>query len=400
MADQPTYPKERSPEERRLLRDGVRRFVRRELWLWEKRIDANAVTLPPEVAADLRAKAAAMGLALLREPEALGGPPIDGATRALLLEEIAQHRAGVLTPGYGLFGPSVPPALYAATAGQRERFLTPLLRGERRCFIGLHDPWLGDPGGGAPGGLRIRARRTREGWLLDGTKLFVAGAGRDGDACAADFGVVHARGEDEAGRPLGVVCLLVETDRPGFQRWRPYPTLAAGRDTQELNLSNLRLPPESRIGEGSVLAPAAYARHDAFLAAQLTGVGRAAQAMLRERVRGGGSETARRALAGADAALRAAGALARDAAAGAVAAGEAGFDAATAASAAAARLAAQQAAEQVVDATIEAIGPAALSADLPLERWFRELRVVRESDGGLARLRGMGAGHPSQRLDR
>ncbi|MXY78909.1 MAG: hypothetical protein F4Y94_04285 [Chloroflexi bacterium] len=113
--------------------------------------------------------------------------------------------------------------------------------------------------------------------------------------------------------------------------------------------------------------------------------------MLRERVRGGASETARRALADADAALPAAGALARDAAAAAVAAGDADFQAPTAAAAAAARLAAQQAAEGVVDATIEAIGPAALSADLPLERWFRELRVMRESDGGIARLRAMGA---------
>ena len=389
-ATEPTRADDRLPEERRLLRDGVRRFVRRELWLWEKRIDANAFALPPEVAADLRPKAAAMGLALLREPEALGGPPIDGATRALVLEEVAQHRAGVLAPGYGLFGPQVPPALYAATPRQRERFLLPLLRGERRCFIGLHDPWLGDPdGAGASGGLRIRARRTADGWLLDGTKLFVAGAGRDGDAGAADFGVVHARGEDEDGRPLGVACFLVETDRPGFQRWRPYPTLATGRDTQEINLSNLRLPPESRLGDGPVLAPAAHARHDAFLAAQLTGVGRAAHVMLRERVRGGASESARRALADADAALQAAGALARDAAASAVAAGDADFHAPTAASAAAARLAAQQAAEGVVDATIEAIGPAGLSADLPLERWFRELRVLRESDGGIARLRGI-----------
>jgi alkylation response protein AidB-like acyl-CoA dehydrogenase len=370
----------------------VRRFVRRELWLWEKRIDANAFALPPEVAADLRPKAAAMGLAPLREPASLGGPSVDGATRALVLEEIAQHRAGVLAPGYGLFGPQVPPSLYAAAPGQRERFLLPLLRGERRCFIGLHDPWLGDPAGaGATAGLRIRARRTPDGWLLDGTKLFVAGAGREGDPGAADFGVVHARAEDEAGRPLGAACFLVETDHPGFQRWRPYPTMAAGRDTQELNLSNLRLPPESRIGEGPLLAPTAHARHDAYLAAQLTGVGRAACSMLRERARGDASDAARRALADADAALHAAGALAREAAATAVGADDATFTAATAATAAAARLAAQQAAEQVVDATIEAIGPAALSADLPLERWFRELRVLRESDGGIARLRGMAA---------
>ena len=66
-ATEPASPDDRLSEERRLLRDAVRRFVRRELWLWEKRIDANAFALPPEVAADLRPKAAAMGLALLRK---------------------------------------------------------------------------------------------------------------------------------------------------------------------------------------------------------------------------------------------------------------------------------------------------------------------------------------------
>ena len=298
-------PEGRSPEERRLLREAVRRFVRRELWLWEKRIDPNAFALPPEVAAGLRPKVAAMGLSLLREPEALGGPPIDGVTRALVLEDMAQHRAGVLAPGYGLFGPQAPPALYACTAGQRQRFLLPLLRGGRRCFVGLHDPWLGAPTESDDGGgLRIRARRTSGGWLLDGTKLFVADAGRDGEA-AADFGVVHARAEDESGLPLGAACFIVETERAGFQRWRPYPTLATGRDTQELNLSNLRLPSENRLGDGPVLAPDAHARHDACLAAQLTGVGRAARSMLRERARAGDSESTRWALADADVNLRA-----------------------------------------------------------------------------------------------
>ena len=384
---QPPTPEDRapegqSPEERRLLREAVRRFVRRELWLWEKRIDPNAFALPPEVAAGLRPKVAAMGLSLLREPEVLGGPPIDGVTRALVLEDLAQHRAGVLAPGYGLFGPQAPPALYACTAGQRQRFLLPLLRGERRCFVGLHDPWLGDPtGSDAGGGLRIRARRTSSGWLLDGTKLFVADAVRDGEAGVADFGVVYARAEDESGLPLGAACFIVETERAGFQRWRPYPTLATGRDTQELNLSNLRLPSENRLGDGPVIAPDAHARHDACLAAQLAGVGRAARSMLRERARAGDSESTRWALADADASLRAAAALSRDAAGGGPA------------EAAAARLVAQQTAEQVVDATIAAIGPPALSADLPLERWFRELRVLRESGGGLARLRAMSARH-------
>ena len=378
-----------SPEERRLLRDTLRRFVRRELWQQEKRLDSNAFGLPADVSAALSAKVQAMGLALLREPEALGGPPIDGATRALLIEELSQHRAGVLAPGYGLFGPEVPPALYGATPEQQQRFLLPLLRGELRCFSDLHDPWAD----AAQDGIRIRARCTAEGWMLDGTKLFVAGAGPN--AGGADFGVVHARAESETGEPLGAVRLLVETTRVGFQRWRPYPTLALGRDTQELNLSNLRLPAENQLPWNDQAA-AAHTRHDTFLAAQLAGVGRAALAIMRARLRstpiGGSAEPHRWALADCDVALSAASAFTQ------AVARHADTDAprTTAAPWGAEqgpgpRRAAQDAADRAVNATISAIGPASLSTDLPLERWWRELRVMRESHGGPARLRAAAA---------
>ncbi|PZC48448.1 MAG: acyl-CoA dehydrogenase [Chloroflexi bacterium] len=384
-----------SPEERRLLRDTLHRFVRRELWQQEKRLESNAFALPADVSATLSAKVESMGLALLREPEALGGPPLDGATRALLIEELSQHRAGVLAPGYGLFGPEVPPALYGATPEQQQRFLLPLLRGQRRCFTALHEPWAD----AAQDGIRIRARRTAEGWMLDGTKLFVAGAGPN--AGGADFGVVHARAESETGEPLGAVRLLVETTRVGFQRWRPYPTLAVGRDTQELNLSNLRLPAENQLASNDA-ATAAHTRHDIFVAAQLAGVGRAALAIMRARLRsapiGGSAEADRWALADCDVALSAASAFTQAVAISAPWAAQEASDEDTDATrapaapwgaeqVAGARLAVQDAAGRAVDAAITAMGPAGVSTDLPLERWWRELRVMRESDGGPARLR-------------
>ena len=391
-----------SGAEEAMLADTVRRFVRREIWLWEKRIDANAFALPAEVAVDLGSKVAAMGLSLVREAEALGGPgpdgpALDGRARALVVEEMSQHRAGALSPGYGLFGPAVPPALYAANAEQAARFLLPLLQGERVCFVGLDDPWRAAPAGvrGAPG-VRIRARQTASGWMLDGTKLFVAGAGAV-DA-GEGFGVVYARTESTAGEGLGVSCFVVETDRPGFQRWRPYPTLAVGRDTQELNLSNLRLPAENLlggVGEGLGLARGARARRDVFVAAGVVGGGAGGAGDSAERARGGEAGESRRwAVADGQALVAGARALVRTAADPAwEEQGEDKEDAGAAeATAAQARLAALVAAGRVVDGAMTALGPAGLSADVPLERWFRELRVVRESDGGRRRLREVSAG--------
>ena len=57
-----------SAEELDIVLTAVRRFIRREVWLWEKRIDPNASRLPPEVFDDLHAKAAAMDLDHLLAP--------------------------------------------------------------------------------------------------------------------------------------------------------------------------------------------------------------------------------------------------------------------------------------------------------------------------------------------
>ena len=93
--------------------------------------------------------------------------------RLRIAEELSQHRAGVINPSYGLFDPDPPPQLYAATNEQQERFLKPLVRRDATCFRGLDNPDLAT----LPiDSVRIRAQRHPEGWMLDGTKLFVADA--------------------------------------------------------------------------------------------------------------------------------------------------------------------------------------------------------------------------------
>ena len=107
-------------EEQELAVATLRRFVRKEIWLWEKRIDANALSLPEDAFAELSGKVRAMGLhrftvpALPALPPDVQGHDLDLHTQVLLMEEVAQHRAGVFAPGYGLFGVDIPPPLLAS----------------------------------------------------------------------------------------------------------------------------------------------------------------------------------------------------------------------------------------------------------------------------------------------
>ena len=363
-------------EELDLIVQSVRRFIRREVWLQEKRVDPNAPRLREEVFATLLERASELGLDHLMAPrEAKVGPDVDlpDADRLRIAEELSQHRAGVLNPSYGLFDPDPPPQLYAATSEQQDLFLGPVLSRDATCFRGLDDPDLT----ALPiDSVRIRAQRHREGWMLDGTKLFVA------DAAEASFGIVYANTELVPGERLGVSAIIVESDRTGFQRWRPWPTIAVGRDTMELNLSAVKVPESNLLGapgEGSGVANDLVLRRRLFSAAHLTGIASAAQDMCRgvvwSRREHGVSmaqgERARLSLADNEIALSASRALY-------LSAPECLDELALQALAFAGEIA-----TQIVERAMDLHGPAGGSADLPLERWSRELRWLRLGGGGI-----------------
>lgn len=369
-----------------VLLDLVRRFIRRDIWLWEKRIDPNATWLPPDVFSQLHRRVAEFGLDHLMAPRGdCIGPEMNlpDRERARIVEELAQHRAGAIYPAYGLFDPDPPAQLYAATPAQREAFLVPLANREATCFRGLDDP---DLKAMPTDGVRARALRRGNEWMLDGTKIFVA------DAEEADFGLIYANTEWSLGDRRGVSLFVVETDRVGFQRWRAWPTVATGRDTVELNLSAVKLPDRNLLGEagaGPAFANHLTLRRRVFGAAQLTGIASAAQDIARgavwSRSDGGAplarGERARLALADNEIAVSAARSLYL-AAAEAADSGEPILSPALAS-----QVFAGDAAVAVVDRAMQLGGPAAASADLPLERWMRELQWLRLANGGADRQR-------------
>ncbi len=357
---------------------GVRRFIRRDVWLWEKRIDRNAVRLPGDVFAELHGRVEQMGLDHLMAPQGIG-PDLPDQARARIAEEVSQHRAGASEPAYGLFDPDPPPQLYAAADQQRAVFLDPLLSREARVFRGVADPDLEH----LPiDGVRARAVPRGDGWMLDGTKIFASGVDDE-----TTFGIIYANNEGADGERDGVSAFAVECDRTGFQRWRRWPTVGDRPDTWELNLSALKLPPLNLIGDpgrAPAFANGLVLRRRAFSAAHLTGVASAAQDIARAQIwarREHGrpiaqGERAQLALADNEIAVLAARGL---------------YLAAAAASdndddllipALAARSFAAEAAAAVVGRAIDLHGVAGASADLPLERWARDLQWRRLNEGG------------------
>ena len=201
--------------EQQMLIDQVRRYVREEILPLEARLDPDASELPPEDFKRLSDKTKAMGLFGIDIPREFGGPDIDIVTRVLLAIEMAQHRAGLYVPCYGTFGGAGLAQIFEANEDQKERYLYPTLRGEKKAFFGLTEP----SGGSDPArAIQTRAERRDNGWVLNGSKIFISGADR------AQYGIVFARTDASKGR-AGITCFIVDSDTPGFHVRRVVHTL-------------------------------------------------------------------------------------------------------------------------------------------------------------------------------
>ena len=363
-------------DEQRLIIETTRRFVREEIWPLEADLDPDASELDPDDHTRLVAKTTEMGFYGLDIPEEYGGPGVDIITRTLMAIEMSQHRAGLYAPCFGVFGGAGLAQLYEANEDQKERYLFPTLRGEKRGFFGLTEP-----SGGSDPARAIRTTAVKDGddWILNGEKTFISGADR------AQFGLIFARTDPDKGRK-GISCFIVDTDSPGFRVRRIVHTLRSSHYAAELEIDNVRVPSGNVLGEidgGFAIANDRVSRQRIPYAAGCIGVAIRAQEMaieyanVRETF---GDVLAKRqgiqwmivdneldirtaryfTLAAADKAYR-------------------GLAFRT--DAAMAKLVATEASARVVDRSMQIHGGYGMTKDYPLERWWRELRIRRVGEG-------------------
>jgi acyl-CoA dehydrogenase len=363
-------------DEQKLIVAQVRRFVREEIVPLEAKLDPDASELPPEDFARLSAKVREMGFWGLDIPAEYGGAGVDLVTRTLMAVEMAQHRAGLYAPCYGVFGISGLAQLFEANDDQKQRYLLPTLRGEKRGFFGLTEP-----SGGSDPARAIQTRAVKDGddWVLNGSKVFISGADR------AQYGLVFARTDAGKGRD-GVTCFIVDTDMPGFHVRRVVHTLRSTHYATELQFVDLRVPQKNVLGEvnrGFAIANQRLSRQRIPYAAACIGIAVKAQEMAIEyaklRDTFGAKLATRQAIqwmiVDNEIDIRTSLALTLAAAHRA----ERGEPFRT--EAAMAKLVASEAGGRVVDRAMQIHGGYGMTKDLPLERWYREMRIRRIGEG-------------------
>ena len=363
-------------EEQKAIVAQVRRFVREEIVPLEDKLDPDASELPEEDRIRLVNKVKAMGLYGIDIPAEYGGPGIDMTTRVLLAIEMGQHRAGLYMPCYGVFGEAGLAQLYEATEDQKEKYLRPMLRGEKRAFFGLTEP----SGGSDPArAIKTRAVKSNDGWVINGSKVFISGADK------ADFGLVFARTDPEKGRG-GVTCFIVETDNPGFHVRRIVHTLRSSHYATELSFTDMKVSDDAILGEankGFAIANERLSRRRIPYAAACLGPAYKAHEMAldyaKQRETFGAKLSSRQAvqwmLVDNELDLRQATWMCL------AAASKCDRNEPFRMEAGLAKLVASEAAGRIVDRSMQIFGGYGMTKDFPFERWYRELRIRRVGEG-------------------
>src|ERR1051325_8459075 len=122
----------------------------------------------------------------------------------------------------------------------KQRFLPRCASGEWTPAFALSEPEAGSD----PGGMITRAPRDGDEWGITGTKNWITNLG------VADFYVVFAKTDPQAGRSRGISAFVVEADRPGFSVGKLEHKLGIkGSPTGQPIFDDVRVPAANLIGE-------------------------------------------------------------------------------------------------------------------------------------------------------
>ncbi|CRK58326.1 Butyryl-CoA dehydrogenase [Alloactinosynnema sp. L-07] len=222
-----------SPEEREV-RDWVRTFVRKEIMPLEaevlRRERANQPGLPADELKALQLKAKESGFWGAQTPQEYGGMGLSAVMTALLEAELGRSFVPFR------FGGAADIILYHANDEQKQRYLLPTISGERKsCFA------ITEPGAGSDAkAIRTSARQDGTDWIINGEKTFITGGHE------ADFTMVFAVTDRDKGANGGVTCFLV--DRAAGWKSEPIDTMGQWGPAA-LVFQDVRVPQENILGE-------------------------------------------------------------------------------------------------------------------------------------------------------
>lgn len=224
------------PQELTELQLRARRFVEEKVVPYEKGWPEALEDAPKDIVASMKEKAKEAGLINVTVPKEYGGQGLGNLAYVVLCEECSKTSVPILF--VGVLGPfhGVHPQLYQASEHLKEKYLWPVLRGEKDWGVAFTEPEAGSD----LSGIQTTAVKQGDNYVLNGHKIFAS------KAATADYMLVGAYTDKKKGYQ-GMSTFLVDTDTPGFKVLRRVRILG-GWTEEEIKLENCVVPAENMVG--------------------------------------------------------------------------------------------------------------------------------------------------------
>lgn len=222
-------------EEERMVRDTVRD------WVEDKVLPVIAdAYLNRTFPRDLIAGMAELGLLGANLPEEYGCAGLNNVAYGLIMQELERGDSGVRSFASVQGALVMWPIFTYGTEEQKREWIPKLAAGEKIGCFGLTEPDFGSN----PGGMITTAKKSSDGWVLNGTKMWIT------NASMADVAIVWAQ-TGENGDAKSIRGFVVPTDIPGVKGKDQKGKLSLlASDTSELVMEDVHLP-ESALMPGS-----------------------------------------------------------------------------------------------------------------------------------------------------
>ncbi|MEW2077047.1 acyl-CoA dehydrogenase [Streptomyces sp. NPDC012403] len=233
MAGSADFDLYRPSEEHDMLRDAVRSLAEAKIAPYAAAVDEEA-RFPREALDALTAN----DLHAVHVPEEYGGAGADALATVIVIEEVARVCASSsLIPAVNKLGSL--PVILSGSEALKKKYLAPLAKGDAMFSYCLSEP---DAGSDAAG-MKTRAVRDGDTWVLNGVKRWITNAGE------SEYYTVMAVTDPEK-RSKGISAFVVEKSDEGVSFGAPEKKLGIkGSPTREVYLDDVRIPADRMIGE-------------------------------------------------------------------------------------------------------------------------------------------------------
>ena len=188
---------------------------------------------------DIHNKMAKYGFTGTKIPVQYGGQGGDSLAYVLMIEEFAR-----VSPVLSIYANTsnslgAGPLLYCGNEEQKQKYVTPVAKGEKILVFGLTEPGAGSDAGGT----QTTAVEDGDYYILNGRKTFISGAP------FADYCVVYAKTDVTQKGSRGISMFIVDMKLPGVSTGKPEHKMGiGGYPTSDVILENVRVHKDDLLG--------------------------------------------------------------------------------------------------------------------------------------------------------